>query len=189
MTKFFHSKRVVCSVCSKSLKFYHETIIRSYNTFILKFHDFTLQNSSNHSLIEPHLFHCTPAGGYKFHTLAVQPHHTLTTTSIGSTFEIWSNICGGAFLRKEITFLSRWLFSQESSIMDVSLDLHQTQKQDEILDSARVLISLSNTRNKNIKNPSTRQIRLTHVTNSQAVAYKSLRARYSPRATGFYLNQ
>ena len=38
-----------------------------------------------------------------------------------------------------------------------SLDLHQTQKQhDGILDSPRVLISLSNTENEIIKNSSTR---------------------------------
>ena len=37
-----------------------------------------------------------------------------------------------------------------------SLDLHQTQKQqDEILDSSRVFVSLSNTSNENIKNSST----------------------------------
>ena len=55
-----------------------------------------------------------------------------------------------------------------------SLDLHQTQKQqDEILDSPRVLISLSNARNKNIKNSSTKKIRLTRVTSSRAVVHKS----------------
>ena len=52
-----------------------------------------------------------------------------------------------------------------------SLDLYQTQKQqDEILDSSRVLISLSNTRNENIKNPSTRWVRLTGVINSSIKA-------------------
>ena len=55
-----------------------------------------------------------------------------------------------------------------------SLDLHGTQKQqDEILDSPRVHISLSRARNENIKNSSTRQIRVTLVTNSREIAHKS----------------
>ena len=55
-------------------------------------------------------------------------------------------------------------------------------KQDEISGSPRVFISLSNTKNSNINNSSTWQIRLTRVTKRWAVAHKSWMARCFLRA-------
>ena len=48
------------------------------------------------------------------------------------------------------------------------------------MNSPHVLISLSSSRNQNIKNSATRQMRLTHMTNSRAVAYKNWIARCFP---------
>ena len=60
---------------------------------------------------------------------------------------------------------------------------HQKQK-DKTIDSPRVLISFSYTRNKK-KSSSTRYIRLIRVTNSRSVAHKSWMARCFPRVPVF----
>ena len=60
-------------------------------------HNNFITNKISYSLIEPQLHHCTPACDYKFHTLAVHPHPTLTAPSIGGPFGVRWNICGGSF--------------------------------------------------------------------------------------------
>ena len=55
------------------------------------------------SLIEPQPFLFTPACGYEYHALAVHPHPTFTAPPVKSAFGIWSEVCGGAFLRKQST--------------------------------------------------------------------------------------
>ena len=54
----------------------------------------------SYSLIYPQLLPCTQACSYKIPPLAVYPHPTFTAPLIGGAFEIQSNICGGASLRK-----------------------------------------------------------------------------------------
>ena len=113
----------------------------------------------------------------KHHWLSIYKHSTSTkfchlarNKTEGKLSNPWSNT------RKSRTHL----FSLHS------LDQQQKQK-DKTFDSLSVLIFISYTRNKK-KNPSPRKIRLTLVTNSWAVAYKSWMERCSPRAPGFQLN-
>ena len=54
-----------------------------------------------YGLIEPQPLPCKPACSYEFHALAVYPHPTFTAPLVGSVFEIWSKVCGGAFLWKQ----------------------------------------------------------------------------------------
>ena len=61
-------------------------------------------------------------------------------------------------------------------------------KNGKTLDLPSILISFSNTRNKKV-NSSTRQIGLTRVTNSWAVAHKSWMARCSTHTQGFSRNK
>ena len=55
---------------------------------------------------KPQLFPCTPACCQKFHVLAVYLYLKFTVPPIGGAFEIQSNICGRAFLRKQSTFFA-----------------------------------------------------------------------------------
>ena len=154
MTKFLHSKRVVFSVCSKSLKFY----------------------------------------GMKLQ------FDRASTTSLYTSLQLQIPCICSPLIRSLVKHLQWSLFVLSCIVifsgklhhgcLDVSLDLHETQKQqDEIFDLCRVLISLSNTWNKNAQNSSTRQIRLTRMTNSRVVAYKSWMASCSTPVPGFQLKQ
>ena len=61
----------------------------------------------SYSLIDPQPLPCIPACGDEFRALAFHPHPTFTAPLVGSTFKVQLEDCGGAFLRKQSTFLGR----------------------------------------------------------------------------------
>ena len=56
------------------------------------------------SLIEPQPLPSSPAYGHEFHALAFHPHPTFAEPLVGSAFKIWSDVCGGVFLRKQLVW-------------------------------------------------------------------------------------
>ena len=110
---------------------------------------FSYHQKISDSLIKSQPLPCTPACRHEFHALKFHPQPTFTTPLVRSTFRIQLNICGGALLQKQSTFLCCWLFSQRSSVNDVlqllrlrflPLRLHKG-----ILNSSCLLILLINT--------------------------------------------
>ena len=80
------------------------------------------RNSSNYSLIEPQLLHCTPSCGNKFHTRAVHPHsHTDSTFSRRDVLSLVEHLRWSVFARivnvlKSLGIfpgvLRRWMFDR-----------------------------------------------------------------------------
>ena len=101
------------------------------------------------SLIKSQPLPCTPACRHEFHALKFHPQPTFTTPLVRSTFRIQLNICGGALLQKQSTFLCCWLFSQRGSVNDVlqllRLRFLPVRLHKGILNSSCLLILLINT--------------------------------------------
>ena len=96
-------------------------------------------------MIESQSLPCTPDCSQKIRTLTFHPHPTFTTPLFGSAFKIWSEVCGGAVLRKQLTCFSRWIFSQRSymaGVWQLWLRFKPLRLDKEILNSSCLLILL-----------------------------------------------
>ena len=67
----------------------------------------------SYSLIEPQLLLCIPACGYEFHAPVAYPHPTFTVPPVRSAFGIRSEVCGGAYWRKQSTVWLLAVFAEE----------------------------------------------------------------------------
>ena len=135
------------------------------------------------------LLPCTPAGGYRFHALAAYLHPIYQEAHLESIRTIVVELfCLINQRVKDISYFCRrassWMFDRKfDRILNATLPNNLLQLKEglrrsfpplelhkKILDSHCLPLLLIYINNKN--NSSTMQIRLTHVTNSQAVAQK-----------------